>query len=382
MRLALSSVLAPLTVCACASAHAAPDPATPTCAFPEVALRSQPGKKVGGWVELAKRLTPETKVATEAEAIAEVCKDREGCTDKTIGLCDSEYKTTCYVRGSGKAVAWYAFEEVFDQADNGLELKVALSSDRRFAHLALSQEILGRIEDAMCETDAEGNTDCISATGSYGWDHADLIIDLERMTLTWDAYVSDYDEWASGVERCKHRHAITFEGTTFVRTSCVGKPERFEEKDLGACTVALRETTQKAEAEARRAAESAAANADAKRTQALVDEGRKLTKAKDYAGAVQAFDRALAISSLFATALSGRGYARLQRAKGDDLALARADFEEALASEPRDKKFRGAVFFNLGLVCEKQKKAAEAKEFFEKSHAQNPTDATRKKLGL
>jgi len=377
---------APLALVACGSAHAAPDPVAPRearCSFPEVALRNQAGQKVGGWVDLAKRLAPDAAVKTEAEAIARVCQYREGCGEKMVGLCDNEYQTTCFVRAPGEGPAtWYAFGDVFDQADNGLELKFSLSPDRRFMHAALTQEFIGRIEDAMCETDEEGNANCVSATGSFGWQHADLVIDLSRMTLVWDARHSNYDDSNSGEDICKHRHAISFEGTTFLRTSCSGDDERFEAKDLGACTVAAREAAQKAEADAREATRMAVATADTRRAKELVEEGRKLTRAKDYAGAIKAFDRALAAVFAFPTALSGRGYARLQRAEGDDLAKARSDFEEALISETSDKKFRGAVLFNLGLLCEKQKKTEEAKGFFEKAHAQNPTAATREKLGL
>ena len=45
-------------------------------------------------------------------------------------------------------------------------------------------------------------------------------------------------------------------------------------------------------------------------------------------------------------------------------------------------KFRASVNFNLGLIAEKQKKPAEAKAAFKKAHGQNPSAATRKKLGL
>lgn len=383
---ACPALLVPLTLAACATARAAPEPSpTPiatTCNFPEVALRNTPGKKVGTWGELAVRLAPDAKVASVDDAIGAVCAGMEGCSATSLAFCDHDVKTTCYVRAPTEGAPWYAFEDVLIQHDNGLTVKSALAPDRRFVQVSLSLEMLGRIEDALCETAEDGSSECVSATGSFGWHHVDLVIDLTHMTLAWDAVFVDYDEFATGDLRCKHPHEITFEGTTVARTSCEGRRERFAVKDLAACTVAARDAYLERTQNERTAKQRGNAAASAKVASDLVAKGRKLSKAKDYAGAIKAFDEAITAHGRLTTALSGRGYARLLRAEGGDLVMARSDFEEALQSEPHDQKFRGAVMFNLGTLCEKEKRAAEARSWFEKSHAQNPTAATAKKLGL
>ena len=83
-----------------------------------------------------------------------------------------------------------------------------------------------------------------------------------------------------------------------------------------------------------------------------VAKGRELTRKRNFDGAIAAFDAALELREDLPTALSGRGYARLLRAKGDDLLHARADFEAALAfAAPDDTRFRDAVKHNLQRVA-------------------------------
>lgn len=117
--------------------------------------------------------------------------------------------------------------------------------------------------------------------------------------------------------------------------------------------------------------------ADANAAQAKVNEGRKLTRDKQYAEAIAAFDEALRRSGdKLARAWSGRGYAKLLA--GDE-AGARSDFERALALDD-DAKFQAAIYFNLGELAEGQKDKAKAIEAYRKALALNPTDAAKKRL--
>ena len=108
----------------------------------------------------------------------------------------------------------------------------------------------------------------------------------------------------------------------------------------------------------------------------FVERGRTLTRAKDYAGAVAAFDAALGADPTRATAFSGRGYARML---AGDAKRAQVDFEAALGLDA-DPKFQAAVYFNLGLVAEAAKDAVAARRAFERSQALNPSAAARRKL--
>jgi hypothetical protein len=100
-----------------------------------------------------------------------------------------------------------------------------------------------------------------------------------------------------------------------------------------------------------------------------LEEGRKLTIAKDYAKAIAAFDAALKLDPNAASGFSGRGYARLL---AGDLAKAKADLDAALTRDARPE-FQAAVYFNLGLLAEKKGDAAAAKAAYERSNSLRAT---------
>lgn len=110
--------------------------------------------------------------------------------------------------------------------------------------------------------------------------------------------------------------------------------------------------------------------------------GRKLTKKKDWAGAIAAFNQALAADPATAadpgtaTVWSGLGYAQLGKGDLDD---ADWSFQKALAEGGPDK-FKAMVWYNRGLIAEKKKDKPAAKMAFENAHLLLPTKATAKKL--
>ena len=110
---------------------------------------------------------------------------------------------------------------------------------------------------------------------------------------------------------------------------------------------------------------------------ALVNEGRKLTRAKDYAGAIAAFDAGLTKDPASAPGHSGRGYAKML---AGDAAGAKADFEKALTLETKDAGFQAAVWFNLGQLAEKGKDLAAAKAAYEKAIGFKPSEGATKAL--
>lgn len=120
--------------------------------------------------------------------------------------------------------------------------------------------------------------------------------------------------------------------------------------------------------------EVAPANTDSPAT--LVEAGRKLSRDKDFAGAIAAFDKAIAAEPKLARAWSGRGFAKLGQ---DDLAGARSDFEQALTLEDAPK-FQAAVFFNLGQIAEKQNDPTTALNHYEKANTLSPSDAAKKRI--
>lgn len=105
-------------------------------------------------------------------------------------------------------------------------------------------------------------------------------------------------------------------------------------------------------------------------------EGRKATVAKDYPKAEIAFTDALKAIPGDAHALSERGYARLLAGK---FAYAEDDLHAA-ENSTHDRKLLGAIYFNYGLVAEKQTLPEIARAAFARSNQVNPTAAAKAKL--
>jgi tetratricopeptide (TPR) repeat protein len=104
--------------------------------------------------------------------------------------------------------------------------------------------------------------------------------------------------------------------------------------------------------------------------------GRTHTKAKAYADAIAAFDRALVQRPQQPRALAERGYARLL---ARDLVGARADLEAA-RERSSDPARLGPIWFNLGLVEEAAGDAEAARRAFTVSHELRPGKAAKAKL--
>lgn len=104
--------------------------------------------------------------------------------------------------------------------------------------------------------------------------------------------------------------------------------------------------------------------------------GRKLTRNKDYAGAVSAFDRALKQIKDDPRAHAERGYARLL-ARDYKGALADLDRGRRGATKPR---LLAAIWYNLGLAQEGSGHKELARTAFARSLQLRPTRAARNKL--
>ena len=113
-----------------------------------------------------------------------------------------------------------------------------------------------------------------------------------------------------------------------------------------------------------------------KRYQAALGAGRLATQRKDAPAAERAFGDALLAIPDDARAHSERGYARLLHG---DLAGADADFDKAFGAS-RDPKLIAQVWFNRGLVAERNGNAETARNYYAYSYQLNPTAAARNKL--
>ncbi len=107
-----------------------------------------------------------------------------------------------------------------------------------------------------------------------------------------------------------------------------------------------------------------------------LSEGRKLHKAKDYAGAVKAFEKALAVNPDDPRALSELGYAAFF---AKDYKYAEESTKKAL-DRSSDPELRGATLYNLGLIYEANGKNADAITAYMQSLEARPNRVVREAL--
>jgi hypothetical protein len=105
--------------------------------------------------------------------------------------------------------------------------------------------------------------------------------------------------------------------------------------------------------------------------------GRAATVKKDYHSAIAAFDEALAAIPKEPRALAERGYAKLLA--GDNYG-ARMDLWAA-RGRTKDEKLGSQIWWNLGLIAEREKDDSAAHDAFAHAYALHPTLAAKAKLG-
>ena len=104
--------------------------------------------------------------------------------------------------------------------------------------------------------------------------------------------------------------------------------------------------------------------------------GRKLSQAKDWAGAMKAFDRALAIAPNDVHALSELGWAAFQ---ANDLGKAETANRRALANA-KTPAVRAPILYNTGRVAEARGDKAAASKAYRDSLANRDNDIVQKRL--
>ncbi|MGH1341304.1 MAG: tetratricopeptide repeat protein [Nannocystales bacterium] len=115
---------------------------------------------------------------------------------------------------------------------------------------------------------------------------------------------------------------------------------------------------------------------DTKASRALLAKGRKLTKAKDYAGADKALSQAIKLDPEAARPYAARCYARLL---AETYKSARADCDKALTLHPGDR-FAASVHYNLGTLSVREGNTAQARASYEASLALRDNDTVRHAL--
>lgn len=289
--------------------------------------------------------------------------------------------TNLYARLSGDK-GFGVFAGFHDKLAEHLDVKASPATDR-YLVVAVVEEYHERVpaclNDEVDEEDCEG-----TATGDAGGAYNYYVVDRDAGRLLFS-----YGHGRDADQTCEGAKAPTLEGDTWTAYNCNGSPETFTVAAITPCTRAFHEkrmADERAAEEKKRAEDEAAAAAKrlpAADVETLVNEGRKLTTAKDYAGAIAVFDKVLATNPDAVRAHTGRAFALLQRAEGDDLVHAETGFDAAYQltkSGERDEKLRSQIMFNRGLIAEKQGKADQAKRFFQKAHDLSPSPATEKKL--
>jgi len=105
-----------------------------------------------------------------------------------------------------------------------------------------------------------------------------------------------------------------------------------------------------------------------------LDEGRTLTRAGDYPGAIAVYDEVITLAPEFAKAWGERGYAKLL---AGDLEAAEKDCKKALEIDA-SSRFSAAVHYNLGQIAEQQGKPKKAKKAYAASLKLRPNKEVQK----
>lgn len=104
--------------------------------------------------------------------------------------------------------------------------------------------------------------------------------------------------------------------------------------------------------------------------------GDQLTIQKNYGEAIAAFETAIAADDSYAQGHAGLGYAALL---ADNLDRAEPALKKALTLEAPDK-FKGAVWFNLGMLAQKRGDKAAARQAYQKADELRPSEAAKNRL--
>ncbi len=115
---------------------------------------------------------------------------------------------------------------------------------------------------------------------------------------------------------------------------------------------------------------------DTNAARVLLAQGRKLTKAKDYAGADVALSHAIKLDPEAARPYAARCYARLL---AETLKPAREDCDKALTLHPGDR-FAASVHYNLGQIAVREGNTAQARASFQASLKLRDNDTVRHAL--
>jgi hypothetical protein len=360
-----------------------------------------------------RRLAEDSSIRDLARALGkEVGNDEETlaslCRGQSPSICNADMVTfmtreddgrngsalSVFVR-SGKAGEgpWFGFERLIpsDPSDESEVVRPpVIFDDGRLVGIvvARSEQVFG----SQC--DPEGGCELDSET--FGATVVDIVIDRERRRHVFTSFAA-----AWGDVSCDEHIAPSLVDGAFVRTDCSGQPQRFTTDELSACTPKNHTTWAASQAERFRAekakadavlrgraggaVEAAGPKPDKMTAADHLAEGRRLTRDKKYGQAIAAFTAASDADTDLLEALSGRCYAKVLRAKGDDLSGAIDDCGGVLTEikgsrYDGNKRFTSAVWFNLGLAYEKREQTSDALDAFEHANIDAPSEAAAKKI--
>lgn len=109
---------------------------------------------------------------------------------------------------------------------------------------------------------------------------------------------------------------------------------------------------------------------------ALLAEGRRLEQAGDHAGAIERYERALAIAPGDATLLGELGWALFRANRLDEALETTRDALERAETEQQE----GSLLYNLGRIAEARGRANEALELYRRSLAARPNEVVRARI--
>lgn len=334
-------------------------PVTPCPGLAGVRTVADPGVLVADWREVHGALyADEALPANTPLALDRLCTDR--------GTCGPAHRVSAVVGAMHDQVAVVVTEgeklRIFkDLSSLGGPGKTTIRPLGSGTWIQVEAESLGR--EPFCETNADGEEECVTATVISGYEYTDIVV--EGGKVLWVAScLTEGDTQAPST--------LTLEAGQYALQPCGGgTPVRFSLPHLQGCTA----VNHPPQATVPGTGTAAAPELVAKH----LAEGRKATKEKRFSDAIAAFDALLKIDEKHARARSERGFAKLIQG---DLDGAERDFDQAIEHAQDDIKVRASSWFNKGLIAEKRGNPVAAKAAFEQAHQLNPSAATKGKLGL
>lgn len=295
---------------------------------------------------LSRRLSgSKTPITSATSVFKELCAGHERCGERApISLINNPKDDLDYAIFPHPQGGYWLYQLPIEVSIYSSQVSVISEGPKWVLHQSFEE--IGREE--VCEESPTGVDDCLTASVTYGVRQADLMINSISGEVSWLISCDHIMNSSVDVDYLKTQVTLSPQGV--VRYSGCENPAqlvRFTQAHLSACQGVKR---------------------DLKASKKLLSKARKLVRAQQLDEAIKVFTQALTLNPKSPWARSERAYA--YQLKGD-LKRAQYEFKRALKMSAKPK-FTSAIYFNLGVIAERQDQKGRAKRWYKRSVGANP----------